>query len=227
MRRAGPRWAEVDRGRAFGQVGHSLGGYQAAAETEDDATAGQDDEDTVDVESSGPEAEDGGDIDEQDGVRTNSFNAMPSELGDMHLVSSESDPSEHIIQVDYMATDEESRMLFMAYMPGTEGDGYTPVSSHSDPGFRSAVDSGKQHSEEEGFDVTSRSAATDGYDWECFEALQTQSGGIDHSLCLTTGYGRVIEIQRLALHDPDEQARNSHMDDLLGEVSSAIANIES
>ena len=130
----------------------------------DDATASQDDEDIVDVESSGPEVEDGGDIDEQDGVRTNSFNAMPSELGDMRLVSSESDPSEHIIQVDYMATDEESRMLFMAYIPGTEGDGYAPVSSHSDPGFRSAVDSGKQHFEEEGFDVTSRSAATDGYD---------------------------------------------------------------
>lgn len=167
-----------------------------------------------------------GDIDEQDGVRTNSFNAMPAEIGDMRLTSSESNPSEHMTHRDYMASDERSRMIFMAYIPGDDNGGYAPVSAHSDPGFRSAVDSAQLYFEENGFEVIERSAATDGYDWECFEALETQTGNIDHSFCLTTGFGRVLELQRLAMHNPDEQSRNSHMDALLDEVTSALADLE-
>ncbi|TLP93882.1 hypothetical protein FEF26_12680 [Nesterenkonia salmonea] len=168
-----------------------------------------------------------GDLDEQDGVRTNSFNAMPAELGDMRLTNSQSNPAEHTIHRDYMAADEQSRMIFLAYIPSAEDGGYAPVSSASDSGFRTAVDSAQHYFEEDGFEIFERSAATGGYDWECFEALQTQTGNIDHSFCLTTGYGRVLELQRLAMHNPDEEARNSHMDALLEEVTSALADIGS
>lgn len=198
---------------------------EGSGDSDTDAAPEEEDDDASDAEPSDSEDEGGSDLDEQDGVRTNSFGAIPDELADMRQVSLETNPAEHMVQLDYMATDEQSRMLFMAYIPGSGGGEYEPVFSHSDPGFRNAVDSGVQHFDEEGFDVITRSVDADGYEWECFEALETQSGGIDHSFCLTTEYGRVIEIQRLAMHGPDEQARNSHMDELLEEVSSALAEI--
>ena len=175
----------------------------------------------------GASIEQGGDIDEQDGVRTNAFNAVPDELGEMRVTSSETNPSEHRAMLDYMAIDEQSRMLLTAYIPGNEDDGYTPVSSNADAGFRTAVDGGQRFLGEEGLDVIARSAATDGYDWECFEALKAQEGDIDLTLCATTEYGRVIEVQRLAMHEPDEQVRNDHMDVLLEDVSAALADIGS
>lgn len=176
-------------------------------------------------ESPGASDEEDGDIDEQDGVRTNAFNAMPSQLADMRLVSSESDPSEHRAQRDYMAEDEQSRLLFMAYIPHAEGGGYEPVFSNTDRGFQVSVDSGKQFFETEGLDVIERSTSLGGYEWECFEALEAQNDTIDHSFCLTTAYGRVIELQRLAVHNDDEQARNGHMDGLLEAVAAALDDI--
>ncbi len=176
-----------------------------------------------------PDASDdeGGDIDEQDGVRTNSFNALPDVLGDMHLTASRSDPATHRAEREHLAADEQSRLILMAYIPHADGDGYAPVSSNADAGFRTSIDSGEGALEEGGHELIRRSATTGSYDWECFEALETQGGNFDHSFCLTTAYGRVIELQRLAVHNPDEQARNSHMDVILDDVSTALADIGS
>lgn len=170
--------------------------------------------------------DEGSDIDEQDGVRTNSFNALPDEFGGMPLQGSQSDPSVHMAQRDYKAADDQTRLLIMAYIPQAQEEGYVPVSSNSDAGFRSAVDSAHLHLEDQGLEVIERSAAAGAYEWECFEALQTQATSVDHSFCMTTGYGRVIELQRLAVHDPDAQARNSSMDALLEEISAALADIK-
>lgn len=175
--------------------------------------------------STGTSVDEGSDIDEQDGVRTNSFNALPDKFGEMQLQGSQSDPSVHMAQRDYMSADGQTRLLIMAYIPSAQGAGYAPVSGNADAGFRSAVDSAQQHFEDEGLEIIERLATAGAYDWECFEALQTQSTDVDHSFCMTAAYGRVIELQRLAVHDPDAQARNSSMDALLEEISAELADI--
>ncbi len=160
-------------------------------------------------------------------MRTNAFNRLPDALADTSLVESETDPSTHLAAREYHSDDEDSRLLVMAYIPGNQDDGYTPVTGSSDSRYLAVINRGFEALGAPENEIIERSPSIETYDWECYEALETQGGTFDHSFCITTGYGRVIEVQRLTVHGLDEQARNAHMDTVLEELSAALADLGS
>lgn len=160
------------------------------------------------------------DIDLVDGVRTNRFGAMPKELeGGYAQRSLETNPQEHRAVMEYVG--ESSSVQFLAYYPTTQGE-YAPVAGTSDEGYTVAVESAVEWLGKNG-PVQERSVDAGGLAWDCVEGQRAQQDGeVDHTLCVTTSYGRVIEVQRLSLHEPDVAAWQAEMDAVLEELGAGV-----
>lgn len=160
-----------------------------------------------------------GDLDEVDGVRTNTFMQLPQALGDMTRVSSQSDPSVHGVVLVYASDDQNSGMQFKAQFASVGGE-HTPLSGTDDEIFDNVLERAESLFAQE----ESRAFPVDGgeYAWHCLEATRARGSDEDHSLCLTVAYGRIIDVEYLTQHDEDAAAREDNLSALLGEISDGL-----
>ncbi|SDL39897.1 hypothetical protein SAMN04488242_1415 [Tessaracoccus oleiagri] len=160
-------------------------------------------------------------MDLQDGVRTNDFQRLPKELAGLNRVRAETDPGTHWAELEFMAPDQSAKMLLRIFLVRTPDGTYLPVTSQDDEyaeaSYDSAVDNLAQRSDE----LLERGVSTPDRSWRCVEALQVQSG-VDQQICHGQAFGRVVEMQRLSAHEPDVQARNAAVDDVLTDLSAGL-----
>lgn len=190
----------------------------------EESTPGAGDTESPAQSASAPE-EDADDPDLVDGVRTNDFNRMPQELGGMTRRESETDPQQHSARFNYMAPDESAMSQMLAYFPQGEDGQPGPVTSPDDPGYELAITSAVDAFAEVA-EPTQRQVNAGDLTWDCVEASQAQNDGeVDHSLCISLAYGRVIEVQYVTLHEPDIQTWQAAVDANLALFGEAITEI--
>lgn len=161
------------------------------------------------------------DMDLQDGIRTNDFQRLPEELAGLNRVRAETDPGVHWAELEFMAPDQSAKMLLRIFLVRTPDGAYVPVASQDDEyaeaSYASAVENLGQRSDE----LLEREASTPDRQWRCVEALKVETG-VDQQICHGQAYGRVVEMQRLSAHEPDAQARNAAVDEVLADLSAGL-----
>lgn len=154
-----------------------------------------------------------------DGVRTNRFGAMPTAIDSMTQRRLNTDPKNHLAQIEYVSQDEQSRLFFAAWIPILDGE-RVHVTSLDEPVFAQEEEIARDAVEEVG-PLSERSVDAGGLSWNCFESHDT-SEGFDAVLCLSHRYGRMIEVQRLTAPEPDVDAWHAATDAVLAEVAEAV-----
>lgn len=155
-----------------------------------------------------------------DGVRTNDFGAMPTEIDGLTQRSIDTNPQNHFAQMEYFSQDEQTRLLFAAFIPELQGGERKPVSSADDQGYTEALELGRKAVEEVGT-PEERTLDAGGLTWNCFEGHGNDQG-TDAVLCLSHRYGRVLEMQRISAPEADIDAWRSEVEAALTEIGEAV-----
>lgn len=170
-----------------------------------------------------PESEDAPnvdtDLDLQDGVRTNDFGRMPTEIGDLALVSKETDPAEHSVRIVYETPEGKSKAQFMANFPFVDGEP-APLVDSDNEAYREEIESAVASYEDSGAMVDTRSVSAGGLEWDCVEAVGPEN--IDSTLCVSVKYGRVLDVQHITVHDDDMDAWRQTVDKVLADVGEGV-----
>lgn len=175
---------------------------EATDESTDEATSGA----TAEVGDANPDL--------VDGVRTNDFGRMPKDLGGMPQKRVETNPQEHRAVFQYEREDNQASAQLMAYIPVIDGEP-APVFERGDEGYMTAVESAVLAMRENG-EAEQRHVESGGLAWDCVEAPASQQGGqVDHALCVSHLYGRVLEVQTLSVHDDDPANWRTALDNVL------------
>lgn len=161
------------------------------------------------------------DPDLQEGVRTNDFQRMPKELGELGQVSSRTDPQTHVALMEYMAADESAKIQLRAYLAESDDGTVHGVTSTSDEAYIVGYRSAKEAFEGPGNTVHEFTSSSGSHEWECVESPGSQ-GNIDHTLCQTLAHGRIVEVQYLAVAESDDQVRSDRVDAVLQDVADAL-----
>ncbi|MBP3949324.1 hypothetical protein [Corynebacterium sp. Marseille-P3884] len=165
------------------------------------------------------------DFNEYDGVSTLDFFAALGEVEGMHATDRESDPKKLRTSAKLFNEDESLRADVFIFIPTPDGEP-APVKSHSDEGLKNAYESARDVFEEEGHDVEETEITTKNLEWKCVEAQQSQGDGdIDHAICDAAFAGRVIDVQRIILHD-DRDQKDKQLDTLLEKVDAALDTLK-
>ncbi len=159
------------------------------------------------------------DLDLQDGVRTNDFGRMPTQIGDMSLVSKETDPSEHSVRFVYEAPDKKKMAQFMANFAFVDGES-TPVVDTDSEAYRTEIDSAVASYEEAGSSVDQRSVSAGGLEWDCVEAVGPED--FDSTLCVSLRYGRVLDAQYITVQGDDAGIGQQAVEEVLTEIGEAV-----
>lgn len=161
-----------------------------------------------------------------DGIRTNDFNRITKTIGDLQQRTSETNPQDHTAVFDYLRPDEQARAQVMAYIPTEDGEP-APVFARGDAGYMTAVESAVMALRENGEAVQNPVEAGDLL-WDCVEAQGSQQDGkIDHALCVSHLYGRVLEVQVLNVHMPDNAEWRTAVSDILEVVGESLHDLKS
>ncbi len=159
------------------------------------------------------------DLDLQDGVRTNDFGRMPTQIGTMGLVSKETDPGEHSVRFVYEASDKKKMAQFMANFTFVDGES-TPVVDTDSEAYRTEIDSAVVSYEEAGSSVDQRSVSAGGLKWDCVEAVGPEN--FDSTLCVSLRYGRLLDVQYITVRGDDAGARQQAVEEVLTEMGEAV-----
>lgn len=160
-----------------------------------------------------------------DGIRTNDFNRITKVLGDMQQRQSETNPQDHTAVFNYERPDNQVSAQVMAYLP-MEGGDPAPVFERGDAGYMTAVESAVLALRETAEAVQNHVEAG-GLAWDCVEAQGAQQDGkIDHALCVSHLYGRVIEVQVLNVHMPDNAAWRTALSNILEVVGESLVDLK-
>lgn len=137
----------------------------------------------------------------------------------------ESDPKKLRSSAELYNEDESMRTDVFIYIP-TPNDKPTPVKSHSDEGLKSAYESARDAFKGEGHDIEETEIKTKNLEWKCVEAQQSQGDGeIDHAICDAAFAGRVVDVQRLVLHEDRDQPEKK-LEPLLQKFDDALATLK-
>lgn len=162
---------------------------------------------------------------EYDGVSTLDFFAALGEVEGMHATDRESDPKKFRTSAKLFSEDESLRADVFIFIPTPDGEP-APVKSHSDEVLKNAYESARGVFKEEGHDVEETEIKTKNLEWKCVEAQQSQGDGdIDHAICDAAFAGRVIDVQRIILHD-DRDQKDKQLDTLLEKVDAALVTLK-
>ena len=149
-----------------------------------------------------------------DGIRTNDFGRMPKDLGGMPQQRVETNPQEHTAVFNYVREDNQASAQLMAYLPMVDGEP-SPVFDRGAEGYTTAVESAVVALRENG-EAEQRHVEAGGLAWDCVEAPASQQNGeVDHALCISHLYGRVLEVQTLSMHDGDLENWRTAIDNTL------------
>lgn len=193
---------------------------ETASETTDDATTPSPDSSPEPIAS--PSTEEptvDTDLDLQDGVRTNDFGRMPTQIGDLSLVSKETDPSEHSVRLVYEAPDKTRMAQFMANFTFVDGE-QTPVVDTDSDAYRAEINSAIATYEEAGAVVDQRSVSAGGLEWDCVEAVGPEN--FDSTLCVSLKYGRLLDAQYLTVQGDDVDTWRQTVDGLLADIAEGV-----
>lgn len=160
------------------------------------------------------------DLDLQDGIRTNSFNAMPEQVGDLDLAERNSNPAEHTFQIAWEAPDKQTFVQFMAFFPEIDGE-YTPMADTNEEFFRTALDGPAVVLEERGARVEKRSLEAGGLQWNCIEAVEGPDEA-DATLCASVQHGRLLDIRYLNAPEKDVDVWRDAVDQVITSISESV-----
>ncbi len=193
---------------------------QTASEPAEDTTTPSTESSPESIDSPGPqEPAVDTDLDLQDGVRTNDFGRMPTQIGDMSLVSKETDPREHSVRIVYESPDEKRMAQFMANFTFVDGERAPVVDTESDT-YRGEINSAISTYEEAGSVVDQRSVSAGGLEWDCVEAVGPKS--FDSTLCVSLQYGRLLDAQYLTVQGDDVDTWRQTVDGVLTEIGEGV-----
>lgn len=171
------------------------------------------------------EAADDANPDLVDGIRTNDFGRMPKDLGGMPQQRVETNPQEHRAVFQYEREDNQASVQLMAYIPVMDGEP-APVFERGDEGYMTAVESAVLAMRENG-EAVQRHVESGGLAWDCVEAPASQQNGeVDHALCISHLYGRVLEMQMLSMHDGDLENWRTAIDNTLRFAGEGFVDIK-
>lgn len=160
-------------------------------------------------------------IDVHDGFRTADFLKMPQQFGDLNKTAHQSSVPEHRAVVEYEASDNMSKSQFTAFYPEAAGE-MGPIDDVDDERYQEELAKAERDfGEDYGDNPVALSVQAGGMDWDCFGLSRDH----DYSLCMTVMYGRVLEVQYIAVHAPDVTARQQAAEENLIAMAEAIADL--
>ena len=143
----------------------------------------------------------------------------------MEATEVEADPKNLRASAELYNEDQSLRADVYIFMPQPDGRP-TPVTSHSDQFMKDMHANDLEAFEEESESVTEREISTKNMEWKCIDGEGTQDDGkIDHATCLATFAGRVVDAQRLVLHEERDQD-NKQLEVVLEKIDAALSTLK-
>lgn len=143
----------------------------------------------------------------------------------MEATERESEPKELKATAKLFNEDQSLRADVFIYIPTPNGTP-EPVESHDDEGIKSAYESAREIFKEEGHDIEETEIDTKNMEWKCVEAEQSQGDGeVDHAICDAPFAGRLVEVQRLVIHDQRDESEKK-LETVLEKIDTALADLK-
>lgn len=165
------------------------------------------------------------DYHEYDGISTHELFRALGNVEGMEATERESEPKELKATAKLFNEDQSLRADVFIYIPTPNGTP-EPVESHDDEGIKSAYESAREIFKEEGHDIEETEIDTKNMEWKCVEAEQSQGDGeVDHAICDAPFAGRLVEVQRLVIHDQRDESEKK-LETVLEKIDTALADLK-
>ena len=170
-------------------------------------------------------ASDTEDYNDYDGVKTKDFFGALEKVEGMEAAEVEADPKNLRASAELYNEDQSLRADVYIFMPQPDGRP-TPVTSHSDQFMKDMHANDLEAFKEESESVTEREISTKNLEWKCIDGEGTQDDGkIDHAVCLAPFAGRVVDAQRLVLHEERDQD-DKQLEVVLEKIDAALSTLK-
>ena len=170
-------------------------------------------------------ASDTEDYNDYDGVKTKDFFGALEKVEGMEAAEVEADPKNLRASAELYNEDQSLRADVYIFMPQPDGRP-TPVTSHSDQFMKDMHANDLEAFKEESESVTDREISTKNLEWKCIDGEGTQDDGkIDHAVCLAPFAGRVVDAQRLVLHEERDQD-DKQLEVVLEKIDAALSTLK-
>ena len=180
---------------------------------------------SVSTSASTSSASDAEDHNDYDGIKTKDFFGALEQVEGMEAAEVEADPKNLRASAELYNEDQSLRADVYIFMPQPDGQP-TPVSSHSDQFMKDMHANDLEAFKEESESVTEREISTKNMEWKCIDGEGTQDDGkIDHATCLATFAGRVVDAQRLVLHEERDQD-DKQLEVVLEKIDAALSTLK-
>ncbi|MGV0373428.1 hypothetical protein ACUY2A_08600 [Corynebacterium pilbarense] len=170
-------------------------------------------------------ASDAEDYNDYDGIKTKDFFGALEMVEGMEAAEVEADPKNLRASAELYNEDQSLRADVYIFMPQPDGRP-TPVTSHSDQFMKDMHANDLEAFKEESESVTEREISTKNVEWKCIDGAGTQDDGkIDHAVCLAPFAGRVVDAQRLVLHEERDQD-DKQLEVVLEKIDAALSTLK-
>ena len=170
-------------------------------------------------------ASDAEDYNDYDGIKTKDFFGALEKVEGMEATEVEADPKNLRASAELYNEDQSLRADVYIFMPQPDGRP-TPVTSHSDQFMKDMHANDLEAFKEESESVTEREISTKNLEWKCIDGEGTQDNGkIDHAVCLAPFAGRVVDAQRLVLHEERDQD-DKQLEVVLEKIDAALSTLK-